>query len=239
MQNKTKKYSLTIKTFSKYIMNGVALGLIGAVFFVGAVHAQICNITMPTIEYSNTLSEIRYDRDHTVEELQAIHTNYSGSHLLGLAGGKIGAEVYADIDARKMSQQQYCMNLSRIQIDFYAKPELYIARNFARGSCEYNAVLKHEYMHIDILKAAHKEFYEGFKQHVTQIIQNRPNVEHVMSEDIYKAKDFLLNSIGRDINLHLDTLREEIGSRQQEIDTMQNYHDILSKCKNWGEKLQE
>lgn len=71
------------------------------------------------------------------------------THIQGLTHGRIGVEGGYEFATQTWPDlEKVCMYASKVDVKITLDPKIYIAREYAPGSCEYNAVLGHEMKHF-------------------------------------------------------------------------------------------
>lgn len=211
-------------------------------FSSGVVQAQ--EATCPQVKVSPMLhSETRhisYIYDQSAEELEAAHYGADGrghAPILGLAGGRIGVSVDLRFSIEPAGGTLYCTNISQMKVDFYAVPEIRVASNFMRGSCEYDSVIEHERKHVQILTDAYDSALPEFRRKIWDVAEGVPQAQpgSMVQSQQFQAQVSAL--VTREINAYVDTLNVEIANQQASIDTPGEYQEIISRCKNWNKKL--
>ncbi len=205
--------------------------------------AQLCarEDGNPQIIFKSTLSTLEYVREDSSDELSQKHSGMAVSDVLGLAGGNLDMTLSLEMSgvAQNRGKNLYCIQIKKVFADFIANPVIYIASNFARGSCEYNAVLKHEELHIDILERAHDEGKGRARDALYEIIRERSALPYVSLGALDKQKNMIMHDIRAKLDVVMHELQQDLFEKQREIDTYQSYATILSQCKGWEKKLNE
>ncbi len=71
------------------------------------------------------------------------------THIEGLMHGAIGLDGRYQFSTKTYkSLKKVCMYVSHVEVVFKLDPKVYIAREYPKGSCHYNAVLEHEKKHL-------------------------------------------------------------------------------------------
>lgn len=239
MRGKTRKLSIEVIKFTPTFFVFVLF----CVSFSFDVQAQLCarEDRNPQIIFKSTLSTLQYVREDSSDELSKKHSDMAVTDVLGLAGGNLDMTLSLEMSgvAQNRGKNLYCIQIKKVFADFIANPVIYIASNFARGSCEYNAVLKHEELHIDILERAHDEGKGRAREALYKIIQERSALPFVSLRSLDTQKKMIMRDIQAKMDVVMHDLQLDLFEKQREIDTYESYATILSQCKGWEKKLNE
>lgn len=201
------------------------------------VSAQSCSKQRPTSTVKSSLKPTKIKRTQSSNDLTQLHgANKAGVQVMGLGGGDVGVEIKATFKILGQDGQN-CVSITDVKLLFFARPEINIANNFQRGSCEYSEVLLHEQKHVNTLRQFHREYTPRLNKELKRILASIPNSQSAESSEISKTQSWLLNNIKNATNQYLQEIFPELQNRQNAIDTMQEYQRVASKCKKWEEKL--
>lgn len=207
---------------------------------VAVVPAQAaCPQPKPRAGYEASIKTIDYIRSVSAQDLTEWQLGHSlmGNTVLGVGGGTIGTRLNARYEMREMPDGLFCVLPVEVKAEFYAAPQIHIASNFARGSCEYSEVLAHEQKHVAVLRQFHREYREGYNRHFRRVLQDLPAPEAVVLDDVEAAKKATTARIMEGLKPYVDAMMEELNTRQRAIDTPEEYRRVASKCRNWDKKL--
>ena len=227
---------------SKSIASLFVFGFTVFFCFMQGAYALECEKHKPKTYLLPEIKPVEYIRNISSDELSSMHLGGSTSHtsrVLGLAGGPLGTKFSVDFEAVEVAKKLYCLRAKKIKAYFFAKPKIYIASNFKRGSCEYNKVLKHETEHVTILKRAHKEYTPKYRHHLRKLSYNIPTLSPTKLIDVNKQKDLLVAELNKEMSAYLSVITKDISKRQAVIDTPEEYARVYSKCKRWEKKLRD
>lgn len=116
--------------------------------------AAVPEITVRAVGIETVLDETK-----SIKELNAFKPVLGESpygkgvdtHVEGLMHGKIGLDGRYQFSTRTYpSLKKVCMQVSQVEVVFTLDPKVYIAKEYPRGSCHYNAVLEHEKKHLRV-----------------------------------------------------------------------------------------
>lgn len=215
------------------------LALIFCFFAFDAIAATKCRPHRPSTSLNYKVEPTEYLRNLSAHELTAFHSA-SGPHtVLGLAGGKVGTSFEASFEVKPVTGNLYCLNLKKIDAMLFAKPQVHIAKNFKRGTCEYNAVLKHEEKHVTTLIRAHKEYIPHYRKHLRVTSKKVPVLQPMTLHEANQKKYVLIEQIKKDLQSYLDKITEDVAQRQRKVDSEKEYRRVWDRCKKWEKRLNE
>lgn len=218
------------------------------VFFYGAillffisdvVFAGECKSRAPRTHVKYSIDNTQYIRNISAKELTERHSSRNGGRTTGLASSVVGTRISMEYEGETSKENLYCLRVKKINFNFFVEPKIYIASNFKRGSCEYNAVIKHEREHIDIIKGAHKDYVPEFKSFVKDIARELPSFFPMPLTSMDSAKDEISAFIQERVGDFMNVVNEDVAERQSEIDTDDEYRKISDRCHRWEEKLDD
>lgn len=208
-----------------------------AVMLLPSLSQAQCPDHRPTTSMIYKVQKTEYVRTLNVTDLADLHTNNGANTVLGLAGGEVGIRFQATFKAEPVGNNVYCLNLKKINAEFYAEPKVHIAKNFRRGTCEYHAVLKHENEHVEILKQAHKEYLPKYRQHLRNISRDVKVLQPLTLDQVTAEKQKLIQKIGTDLTAYLSIIMDDVAQRQSDFDTEEEYQRIHDRCDRWEKRL--
>ncbi len=200
--------------------------------------ANGCGDHNPRTYLYNTIDQTEYVRTQSADNLTDLH-GASQRQVLGLAGGEVGTRFEALFEAQHYDGDLYCLKVKRVEAVFFARPKIYIANNFGRGSCEYNAVMRHEEKHVNTLKITHNEYTALYREHLRGVSEDVPVLQPVEISQIDNQKTQIVEYLSAELNAYMQGIMDELSSRQQEIDSEEEYRRVMNVCHRWDKKLKD
>lgn len=227
---------------NQYFLSCFGIFICAIVLISGAAYAE-CPLHKPITTVNFETNPVEYIREHDASELSYMHSgeHYAGLHVLGLTGGGISVRFSASFQALPYAdlENHYCLNVKSVNATFSASPKIYIAKNFSRGTCEYAKVLEHELEHVKILKNAHTEFLQEYRNYLYLAASQIPVLTPMLLSDINLYKQQLITYISNDLNGYLQETEREIEIRQEALDSNEEYRRVLEKCEKWDKRLEK
>ena len=212
---------------------------------------QTALVTQPVPrQTSDTLCEVKGDRETDVQvhievppapvnhglsisELthRKFHNEPSGQ-VLGLMDPDL------DIQARArpgitQHRDHVCFWLEEIDVELvYNSIDIFIAREYKGGSCEYLAVLDHENKHVDIAKKNLEKYRTKIRYALTSLLIPSPRrpVKVANVENVEPYYEKLFEEVLQPI---YEEMWEDLIAAQAAIDTPRSYAKVNARCTNW------
>lgn len=196
-----------------------------------------CKSQQPRSFMNYETEKTEYIITKDVNSLTTMHGKIGPRHVLGLAGGEVGAKFTAEFDLERETDGMYCLYVDKVNIVFFAKPKVYIASNFKKGTCEYSQVLRHEEKHVKTLKRAHKDYMSRFRSHMRWSLRNLPVFDPMSADEANEKKDEYVQIISKHITGFIEKINEDVAERQKKVDSKDEYARVLKNCSRWDDRL--
>ncbi len=129
----------------------------------------------------------------------------------------------------------YCVYLETVEAEFgWKRMEVHIAGEFARGTCEYNAVLDHENQHVAIIKTALSEYAPRVRAELERELRRQAPI---FTRDLQTAADRSVEDLYGRMQGVVDRFQRAQAGRHGAIDSSRNYGAIADLCPNWNKNL--
>ena len=194
----------------------------------------------PRIDIGASDSTVRYD--HTKSQKQLDHLDNDtvspyGANVQTHVGGLMSGEVSISQNIRIM-QESYptlnsgCLYVDSIKVQLHIKPIIYIAREFPKGGCMYDAVMEHEKKHIAVDRKIVNKYTNLIVHGLDDAFKNVGYAQGPFSTGELKSKqknmqDFthkIVQEYGRQMT-------DERKRLQQQVDTLEEYERVNSLCR--------
>lgn len=160
------------------------------------------------------------------------HTQTVGA-VLGLGGGEVGTKFQAAFNYAAMDDGRVCVMLDKVKAIFYAHPRMYIASDYKKGTCEYDAIVTHEKRHVKALIDFHDVNEERLRTHLGRIAKRIPMFGPVSSADIPFVKQRLMDYVMSEYLAYQNKEMMSLQREQRKIDSPSEYRGVARKCTDW------
>ncbi len=193
-----------------------------------------CNTHTPFIQVNPITRRTQYVRNVSAKNLTSSnkHLAAQGHFVGGTGGGTIGLSTDVRYEMKTLGSRG-CMSIKSIRGTFYAQPVIHIASNFARGSCEYAAIMEHEQKHIRTMKYFHKRYAPKIKQELRSLAKHLQSRGPIPADRLQEQQKYVHNRITSHISTYSDQIMEKLKKRQALIDTPEEYARVTAKCTGW------
>ena len=190
------------------------------------------------VVFDTKLMPVTYNHTLSVKDVRQLYTvrgqrvSRSHSNAIGITYAEIGLSLSASTRSLPRERGGYCVYLEEVKVDFgFEKFEVYIGREYRRGSCEYRTILDHENEHVAINKRAVKEYGPRLRRSIEQQLSFMPPLfAPTVDTGARRAVQELQNRIEPVMN----AFKREQRRRNSAIDTEANYGALQQLCNNWA-----
>lgn len=197
-------------------------------------------MTPPQVSFSVARGDLRIDHSLAPEQIGALRRRLSGAGALQPpAGGRTVGLTVAALRIGKGTRGQlvpvgpgrWCMQVTHIDLRIgFADQTVYVPRGYASGSCEYEAVLDHERLHVeDNLDVLHG-FIQAFNDRA-QVTALAMKPFPVSSPEEAKARSMAM--VEAALEPLVGDFRDAQAGHAARRDSQEEYAAITARCTNW------
>lgn len=201
---------------------------------------EIClrNMQEPQVSVSTSYGTIRYDHSKNKRSITRMHRNkYKGK----IAGGKIlnGLSTFEhelnisfEIKKQKLASGVICAYPTKIDLYFGVgeDPVIYIAKEYAKGSCMYDLVLRHEQTHQQINQSVLEYYLPIIKERFLDVVKHHAIASQKRDINLTLAKNELRERYLQVLNPLIDEMKAETDAEQAKLDNDKNYNYEAKLC---------
>ena len=178
---------------------------------------------------------ISYNLDITQNDLNRLagknFGKYKNYRVLGLTSTKQSISANMRGQTSQIPSGLFCFRLTSVDIKIkMLKLDVYVLGKYARGSCQYAAIIDHEHEHVSIYQTGIRTMEQAFKNKLGYIIRNLPPGIANTSD---KAGEIVFSKMREKINQIKLPIEREMKFRDRQIDTPQSYKRLTQKCSKW------
>ncbi|NCO02722.1 MAG: hypothetical protein GW903_00855 [Alphaproteobacteria bacterium] len=195
----------------------------------------------PKIKVSPQQSAIQYDFTKSKDDLGEFDIDTISpygpqhkTHVGGLMAGEISIEQRVEFTSEVYERQGVgCVHIKAIDVKIKIDPTIYIASEFKKGSCKFNAIMTHEKKHVLVDKKIVNKYASLIGNDLKKTIQNKGVRFGPMREsEIETVQADIQKALGDALTRRRDQMNEERSWDQQAIDTKEEYDSIAAQCPN-------
>lgn len=194
----------------------------------------------PKINVLPVKSRIKYDFTKSKQDLNARDVDtispYGPQHTVNVSGLMSGAiQLKSNVSFMHETYKflgRGCVFLGGVEVEIHLEPTIYIASDFPQGSCMHNAVLAHEFKHVEADQRIVNKYTNLIGLALEDAIERQGQVYGPMKIDQMEGIQIQVkNAIQRVVVEMNDELNEERRRDQQAIDNIHEYRAVGERCK--------
>lgn len=220
------------------------LGLVFAIAPVFEAHAFVdrCPKHQVKTELKSKRLKTRFYRG-SIKQINDFFGNHDRSQGTVLAFVSFGGEDTLQMSSeykfalKPVGGDRYCVMLEKVRATFIAAPVIVMPSNYRKNSCEYKLILKHEKRHLQATYDFHSVYKPKFDAYLGRIAHNVPVGPPVVTqEDVEEIQEHIANYFADKFNEQVLKALVELGRRQSEIDSPEEYRGVGKRIDNCAEQ---
>jgi len=190
------------------------------------------------LTFRSVFDRARLDHTKSAATINAMFERSQQDASIARKGGAVGlttsqSEFRFSTQVRyyRRSDGLYCVHLKSVDAHLNQRnTTIYVAREFARGSCNFDVVYEHEKQHMRIHYRTLQEYAPRVKRALQRLVQRLdPRVVRTVAE----VRNAYVDTINDGVEPLLEAMEEENRRRNQALDTPENYARESAKCPTW------
>lgn len=174
----------------------------------------------------------RLHHDRSISELGQMTIHSPRGRILGLAKTALDFSWRVSFGAESLDEG-HCVWVSGLHLTArYPIPDIYVAREYRKGSCQYRTILDHEAQHVQISKATIQRYLPRLHMLLTSLrIPTARRPVYVTSTKRGKAR---LRALMQDL---VEPVYREmavaLAKAQANLDSPASYKRYFRRCRKW------
>lgn len=209
----------------------VALPLLFQIAASGAATAEDCGPTPYRLRFDIDAPEARVEHGRSSGELSGmlVARAMPGYVTRGVTSLNYKAGYRADLLTRRMPGGGWCARVvsATVEFGFASPPRIHIDRELRTGSCEYRAVLEHEYEHLRI---GHESLAEG-RSLMDAELRRLLDAGGVAAPTAEDANRILDERVAEALNEVTKLVYARAAVRNSALDTPESYRRLSEACR--------
>lgn len=206
--------------------------------------AQNCPRVKTETEFKTIVKKLNVQRTSAKNLTQWV-SNHTGHDfpgtVLGLASGgdfdgrDLGTKFYGSFSYRLNPDNTVCVALDKVKAVYYANPRYFIASDYKRGTCEYEAIKVHEERHVKAMMDFYERNVDRFRTQLGRSTKRVPLLGPVPreKEHVDAAKQKLMDAVMYEYYKYFYTQMIPLRRLQGKIDSPSEYRYVFNKCSDW------
>ena len=185
--------------------------------------------------------EVHVDIDagepNVYNQLSKAQLGTSNSHgrrrqVLGTTQSGVDLRWFIDYEVEEISNG-YCFWISTIDVEVsYQQLDVNIAAEFDPTSCQYKAVLDHEYEHVQVAQSIMQPYAQKIYAALTTLSIPTPDLPSV-ADSPQEARAHVGAVLQRTLYPVRNEMARVLRAKQAEVDTLANYRRTWKRCRRW------
>jgi hypothetical protein len=193
----------------------------------------------PKIKVLPTKAQLKYNFTKTKYDLERFDIDTvspydpnSKTHVGGLMSGKIQLTQQTEFMNELYDHVGYgCVYIKKVDVKIHVDPTIYVAREYKRGSCKHNEILKHERRHVRedqlIVNKYSKLVADDLK---ASLDVGGYSFGPYKTSELAGVQKRLQGQLEGLVIARHDAMNIERKKRQQAIDSLEEYDFIAEQC---------
>ncbi|NKB44047.1 MAG: hypothetical protein GKS03_07170 [Alphaproteobacteria bacterium] len=189
------------------------------------------------LKFETKLVQPTYNTDISIQDVRQLYT-VRGQRISRAHANAIGltyAEVSLNLSAatRSVPRQRggYCVYLEEVRAEFgFDRVDVYVGREYRRGTCEYRTILDHENEHVAINNSVVRGYGPRLRQ---SIARELGRLRPLFTTTVNTGARQTVADLQQRIQPMMDAFQQEQRRRNAAIDTDTNYGALQELCLDW------
>lgn len=189
------------------------------------------------LTFETKLVEPTYNTDISIQDVRQLYTvrgqriSRSHANAIGLTYAEISLELGAATRSVPRKRGGYCVYLEEVEADFgFDRVDVYVGKEYRRGTCEYRTILDHENEHVAINNAVVRKFAPRLRQAMEGELRA---MQPIFTPTVKTGAKRAVEELRQRIQPMMKAFQREQRQRNGEIDTDSNYGALQELCLDW------
>ena len=207
----------------------------------GAGHAKsLCRSDQGSPEVVLTIDpgKVALNNGHSRGQLAALRGRNAPPSPLGARWKPVGLTLTerqftmrVQVRARRAAKGHFCGYLTKVTARIgYDKLNVYVARKYRPGSCQYRSILDHENRHVAVFRNTLVKYAPRVERRIRRLASRMPPAAARSADATAKI---LQNKLQRGLKPLFREMDREMDFRNSKLDTPQNYRQEQARCSGW------
>jgi hypothetical protein len=187
------------------------------------------------IDLALDMPKPRLHRDRSIAELGEMHLHGAAGRVLGLTETNLEVAWHVGFEFRPDAEApgNHCLWVRRVAIEVrHPAPDVYVAREYAPGSCPYRAILAHEQAHVDAVRDTVNRFTPRLRWVLTSL--RIPTGRRPISVDSPEAGQARLEALMKELaDPVIAEMAAALRAIHERLDSPAGYREVRKRCRNW------
>ena len=203
--------------------------------WVGPAAGAVCPPATGTYRVDVVLEmppvKIHHDLSRAQLGLLAFHG--PTDRILGVTASSLRAGTSTRYAHRPLEGEGVCFWVDHIDVLLrYEALDIYIASEYTRGSCQYQAILTHEKRHAKVARIYLDDYVQRIRSALASLAIPKPRDPRRV-QSVAEAEAKTQATVSKLLEPIIARLREDMAAAQKKIDSRAEYRRVEKQCPKW------
>lgn len=181
--------------------------------------------------------KVTYDRTLNRRRLTALagqsgsSSRHPGERVLGLTQSVHAFNYAAQTQTLAVGKGRVCARLGAVRLKArFTRLKVYILRKYVPGTCQYNAVLAHEHLHVDAARQTLARHLPRIERRLGALARRMPPA---FADTTQRASNRVMARLKSSLRPAISAFERELRRMNRKIDSRVNYARFQRKCRKW------
>jgi hypothetical protein len=216
------------------LIAGVAIALI-LLACAGPALAAVCPSQSGSyrVDVLIEMPPVTLHHDHSRAQLGLLAFHGPTDRVLGVTTSKLRAGTSTYYGNRPLEGEGVCFWVDRIEVMLrYEALDIYIASDYTRASCQYQAILTHEKRHAGVAQSYLDDYVQTIRSALASLAIPKPRDPRLV-ESVTEAQEKTQATIEKLLRPVITKLRKTMEKAQNRIDSAAEYRRVEKQCAKW------
>ena len=216
------------------LIAGVAIALI-LLTCAGPALAAVCPSESGRyrVEVLIEMPPVTVHHDHSRAQLGLLAFHGPTNRVLGITASKLRAGTSTHYGNRPLEGEGVCFWVDHIEVMLrYEALDIYIASDYTRASCQYQAILTHEKRHAEVARSYLDDYVQTIRSALASLAIPKPRDPRLV-ESVTAAQEKTQATIEKLLQPIIAKLRKTMEEAQNRIDSAASYRRVETQCPKW------
>ncbi len=171
--------------------------------------------------------------NHSRAQLGLLAFHGPTNRILGITASKLRAGTSTRYGNRPLEGEGVCFWVDHIEVMLrYEALDIYIASDYTRASCQYQAILTHEKRHTGVARSYLDDYVQTIRSALASLAIPKPRDPRLV-ESVTSAQEKTQATIGKLLKPVIAKLRKTMEKAQNRIDSVAEYRRVETQCPKW------
>jgi hypothetical protein len=216
------------------LIAGIAIALMGA-GWPGPALAAVCPSESGRyrVDVLIEMPPVTVHHDHSRAQLGLLAFHGPTDRVLGVTASKLRAGTATHYGNRPLAEEGVCFWVDHIEVTLrYEALDIYIASDYTRASCQYQAILTHEKRHAEVARSYLDDYVQTIRSALASLAIPKPRDPRLV-ESVTETQEKTQATIEKLLQPVIAKLRKTMEEAQNRIDSAAEYRRVETQCPKW------